>query len=139
MMDAKVIWKGQMAFTGTVDRGFTLSLDSSLASDGENGGFSPMELVLIGLAGCTAMDVIDILRKKRQDIINFEVEVHAGRADEHPRVFNQVLIDYLITGHQVEKEAVDRAVDLSITKYCSVSAMFSKTAKIEQKITVLDA
>jgi len=137
-MDAKVTWKGQMAFSGTVDRGFTLSLDSSLTSGGENGGFSPMELVLIGLAGCTAMDVIDILRKKRQDVTSFEVEVHAGRADEHPRVFNQVLIDYLITGHHEEKVAVERAVELSITKYCSVSAMFSKTAKIEQKITVLE-
>jgi len=127
-----------MAFTGTVDRGFTLSLDSAPASDGENSGFSPMELVLIGLAGCTAMDVIDILRKKRQDVTSFEVEVHAGRADEHPRVFNQVLLEYFITGHQVEKEAVERAVELSITKYCSVSAMFSKTAKLEQKITILE-
>jgi len=137
-MDAKVIWKGQMAFTGSVDRGLTLSLDSSPASGGENSGFIPMELVLIGLAGCTAMDVIDILRKKRQDVTSFEVAVHAGRADEHPRVFNQVLIEYLITGHHVEKEAVERAVELSITKYCSVSAMFSKTAKLEQKITILE-
>ncbi len=138
-MDAKVTWKGQMAFTGTSGRGFTLSLDSSPASGGENNGFSPMELVLIGLAGCTAMDVIDILRKKRQDVTSFEVEVHASRADEHPRVFSQALIEYLITGHQVEKEAVERAVELSITKYCSVSAMFSKTAKLEQKITILEA
>jgi putative redox protein len=127
-----------MAFIGTANRGFTLSLDSAPASGGENGGFSPMELVLIGLAGCTAMDVIDILRKKRQDVTSFEVEVHADRADEHPRVFNQVLIEYLITGHQVEKEAVERAVELSITKYCSVSAMFSKTVKLEQKITILE-
>jgi putative redox protein len=137
-MNAKVTWKGQMTFTGTADRGFTLSLDSAPASGGENSGFSPMELVLIGLAGCTAMDVIDILRKKRQDVTSFEVKVHAGRADEHPRVFNQVLLEYLITGHEVEKEAVERAVELSITKYCSVSAMFSKTAKLEQKITILE-
>ena len=138
-MNAMVSWKGQMAFSGTADRGFTLSLDSSPASSGENGGFSPMELVLIGLAGCTAMDDIDILHKKRQDVTAFEVRVHAGRTEEHPRVFNKVTIEYQITGHNVEKAAAERAVELSITKYCSVSAMIAKSAIIEPKITLLEA
>ena len=138
-MDAKVSWKGQLAFTGTADRGYSLSLDSSPASGGENGGFGPMELVLIGLAGCTAMDVIDILRKKRQEVTGFDVKVHAVRAEEHPRVFNKVSIEYLITGHNLEKAAAERAVELSITKYCPVSAMIAKTARIEPKITIFEA
>ena len=137
-MNAKVSWKGQLAFTGTSDKGYSLSLDSSPASGGENGVFSPMDLVLIGLAGCTAMDVFDILLKKRQDITGFEVKVHAGRSDEYPRVFNMVSIEYLISGHQIERAAAERAVELSLTKYCPVNAMISKTAKIEPKITIFE-
>jgi putative redox protein len=139
MMNAQVSWKGKMAFTGTADRGFSLNLGSNPALSGDDGGFSPMELILIGLAGCTAMDVIDILHKKRQDVTGFDVKVHADRTDEHPRVFNNVTIEYEISGHNIEKAAAERAVELSITRYCSVSAMISKSAKIEPKITIFEA
>lgn len=98
-----------------------------------------MELLLVGLAGCTAMDVISILEKKRQDVTSFEVTAHGTRAEDHPRLFTNIVLEYIVTGHQVEREAVERAVELSATKYCSAAAMFGKAATIEHKITVLEA
>ena len=89
-MDAKVTWEGSgLAFQATAGNGFTVKLDSSPASGGEGDGFKPMELIAVGLAGCTAMDVISILRKKRQQVSAFEVRVHLDRADEHPKVFTK--------------------------------------------------
>ncbi len=103
-----------------------------------NDGFRPLELLAVGLAGCTGMDVISILGKKRQPVKAFEVRVHAEQADEHPRVFTKVLIEYVVTGTGVEREAVERAVSLSETKYCPAQAMLRKAAPIESKITIVE-
>ena len=136
-MDAKVTWKRNLSFTGTANSGFTIPLGTG-GPAGDNDGTSPMELLGISLAGCTGMDVIDILRKKRQDVTGFEVQVHGDRAGEHPRVFTHMLVEYVVTGHHVEQEAVERAVTLSVTKYCSVLAMLNKSAEIEHKITIIE-
>jgi putative redox protein len=136
-MDAKVTWKHNLSFTGTANSGFSIPLGSG-GQPGVSEGTSPMELLGISLAGCTGMDVIDILRKKRQDVTGFEVRVHGDRADEHPRVFTHMTVEYTVTGHHVDLAAVERAVDLSVTKYCSVLAMLNKVAEIEHKITILE-
>jgi len=136
-MDARVTWKHNLSFTGTANSGFTIPLGTA-APAGDNDGTSPMELLGISLAGCTGMDVIDILRKKRQDVTGFEVRVHGDQAAEHPRVFTYMLVEYVVTGHHIEQEAVERAVELSVTKYCSVLAMLKKAAEIEHKITILE-
>lgn len=137
---AKVVWKGKMSFEGASARGFSLPLDTAPESGGDDNGFRPMELLLIGLSGCTAMDVISILQKKRQDITNLEVRVvEAERAPEHPKVFTHIVLEYVVTGRAVERAAVERAVELSATKYCSAQGMLGKVAKIESKITVLEA
>ncbi len=138
-MDAKVVWKGRMSFDGTASRNFTVPLGTSSAAGGDDDGFSPMELLLVGLAGCTAMDVISILEKKKQDVTGFEVKVNGVRAEEHPKVFTNITLEFIVTGHQVEHAAVERAVELSATKYCSAAAMLGKVANIEHKITVLEA
>jgi putative redox protein len=138
-MDAKVTWKGKMAFTGTAHEGFDIPIDTRVESGGDGSGTSPMELVLIGLAGCTAMDVIDIMRKKKQDVTACEVRVHGDRADDYPRVFNHITVEYVLTGHNLDLAAANRSVELSVTRYCSVQAMLSKTAQIERKITLLEA
>lgn len=138
-MEAKVVWKGRMSFDGSASRNFTVPLGTSSASGGDDDGFSPMELLLVGLAGCTSMDVISILEKKRQEVTNFEVHVQAERAQEHPKVFTHIVLEFIVTGHQVDPSAVDRAVELSATKYCSAAAMLDKVAKIEHKIRVLEA
>ena len=136
-MDAKVTWKRNLSFTGTANSGFTIPLGTG-GPAGANDGTSPMELLGISLAGCTGMDVIDILRKKRQNVTGFEVRVHGDRAADHPRVFTHMVVEYVVTGHQIEQGAVERAVDLSVAKYCSVQAMLNKATEIEHKITIIE-
>jgi putative redox protein len=138
-MDAKVVWKNKFSFDGTAGSGFTLPLGVSTEGGGADDGFRPMELLLIGLAGCTAMDVISILEKKRQDVTGFTVSVQAERAEDHPRVFSQIVIEYNLTGRGLDPAAVERAVELSETKYCSAQAMLNKTAQISRKITLKEA
>jgi len=138
-MDASVIWKGKMSFTGSAGSGFSLPLDTSIDSGGDDQGFRPMELLLVGLAGCTSMDVLSILHKKQQQVSGFEVKVNGERATEHPKVFTQIVVEYVVTGTAISPAAVERAVELSETKYCSAYAMLSKAAKIEHKITILEA
>ena len=137
-MDAKVTWKGRMTFTGEAESGYTIPLGTDPAVGGDNDGLRPLELLAIGLAGCTAMDVISILQKKRQDVTDFEVKVHAERAAEHPKVFTHILVEYLITGREVEPAAVERAIELSETKYCPAQAMLAKACTIEHKYTLIE-
>jgi putative redox protein len=135
-MDAKVTWKGRLSFIGKADTGYTLPLGTDPSVGGDNDGFQPMELIALSLAGCTAMDVISILQKKRQDVTGFEVKVHAERADEFPKVFTHVTVEYHVTGHNVDPVAVERSIELSLTKYCPAQAMLSKAVTIEHKYTI---
>ncbi len=135
-MDAKVIWKNRMSFDGTSDSGFTVPLGTTPEVGGDDDGFRPLELLAIGLAGCTAMDVVSILSKKRQELTSFEVHVHADRQDEHPKVFTHLTIEYVFSGNDLSREAVDRAVQLSAEKYCPAQAMFAKIVPIDLKITI---
>lgn len=135
-MQGKVIWKNGLAFDGLSDSGFALNLDASVEHGGANTGMRPMELILLGLAGCTGMDVISILQKKRQAVDHFEVRVTADRAEEHPRVFTAIEIEYLVRGTAIDPAAVARAVELSETKYCSVQAMLGKAVPITHRITI---
>ena len=135
-MDAKVIWKSRMSFIGSAESGFSIPLGTSPVVGGDNDGFRPMELLAIGLAGCTAMDVISIMQKKKQEVTSFEVKVHADLAVEHPHVFTRVVIEYILGGRNIERVAAERAVQLSSEKYCPAQAMFSKVAPIELKITI---
>ena len=137
-MDAKVIWKSGMSFSGIADSGFEIPLGTSIENGGAADGLSPMELLLIGLGGCTGLDVISILEKKRQNVTHLEMRLHGDRATDHPHVFKEIMLEYVVTGHAVDPEAVQRAVELSQTKYCSASAMLSKSANIKTKITILE-
>ncbi len=138
-MEASVNWKGRMTFMGTATTGFTVPLGSSPDVGGDNDGFRPMELIAVGLAGCTAMDVISILRKKQQDVTAFEVKVHADQAEQHPHVFTHIVVEYVVSGHAVDPAAVDRAIQLSREKYCPAQAMLAKVVPIEFKVTILEA
>ena len=97
-MNAKVDWKGRMSFTGSADSGFEVPLGSYPEVGGDNDGFRPMELMAVSLAGCTAMDVISILKKKRQEVSDFQVKVETERADQHPKVFTSAAIEYHVAG-----------------------------------------
>lgn len=135
-MDAKVVWKQKMSFEGTSDSGFRVPLGTVQALGGDDDGFRPLELLAIGLAGCTAMDVISILTKKKQDVRDFEVKVHAERAEEHPKVFTHLTIEYVVSGQNIDRSAVERSVKLSETKYCPAQAMFKKITPIDLVITI---
>jgi len=139
-MDATVVWKKGLSFTGTGhSTGFTLPLGADPSVGGENDGFRPTELLLVGLAGCTAMDVASILSKKRQVVTSFEVKAHGERAPEDPKRFTSFLVEYVIKGEGIDPEAVERAVELSEEKYCSVMATLRFAGPIERKITILEA
>ncbi|HUS17381.1 MAG TPA: OsmC family protein [Chloroflexia bacterium] len=127
-------WQGGTAFSVTAGSGQTLITDGAAQA-----GQSPMELILAGLAGCTGADVIDILRKKRQAVTGLEVRVQGDRSEEHPRVYTQVEIVFVVTGHKVDPEAVRRAVELSENKYCSVSAMLRTTAQLVCRYEIREA
>jgi putative redox protein len=132
-MEAKVSWHKNLSFDGCAETGFNVPLGADPVVGGENDGFRPMELIAVGLAGCTAMDVISILSKKRQEVTDFEVQVHAERAGEHPKVFTRATIEYFVTGHDVDESAVVRAIELSALRYCPAQAMFNHVFPIELK------
>ncbi len=138
-MEAKVTWRENMSFTGWAGSGFEIPIGTSVDSGGADDGMRPMEIVAVALAGCTAMDVISILKKKQQDVTAFEVKVSAELGEAHPRVFTHILVEYIVTGRHLDPVAVNRSVELSVTKYCSVQAMLTKAVPIEHKVTILPA
>ena len=126
-MKAKVTWQKELQFVGMADSGFPVKLDSHSSTET---GVSPMEMVAIALAGCTAMDVISILGKKKVDVAGLEVKVNAERAVDHPQRFIRAVLEYVVRGHNVEEDSVRRAIELSTTKYCSVHAMLKDSFPI---------
>ena len=130
-MNASVIWSKGLSFTGQADSGFQVSLGASPSVGGENDGFRPLELIAVSPAGCTAMDVISILTKKRQVISNFSVEVQTTQSPDHPKVFTHITILYNIVGQNVEEMAARRAIELSATNYCPAQAMLGKVIPMD--------
>jgi putative redox protein len=130
-MDAKVTWSQGMSFTGTSDSGFSIPLGTDAGVGGADDGFRPIELMAVSLAGCTAMDVISILRKKQQAVTGFEIRVQAQRADEHPKVITQAKIIYDVRGYNIDEAALLRAIELSAMKYCPAQAMLAKAFPME--------
>jgi putative redox protein len=138
-MQVALNWKQGMSFSGKADSGYTLDLSADADVGGAEDGFRPMELVALGLAGCTGMDVISVLEKKRQDVLAFEVRVHTEKADEHPRVWTNVLVEYIITGKDIDPAAVERALQLSYDKYCPAQNMLKLAVKIDHKYQIIPA
>ena len=133
MTKAKTTWIEKQRFNGISDSGHQIAVDGD-----HTAGNSPMELVLIGLCGCTGYDVVSILQKKREPLASLEVSAEAERATDPPKVYTQIKLLYRVGG-KVSRKAVEDAVRLSKEKYCSVSAMLAKTAKITTEIEYLDA
>jgi len=127
-----------LRFDAEATSGYHVMLDSNSQSNGQGAGFSPMEMLLVGLAGCTGMDFISILRKKRQDVTGYEVQVQGIRAEEHPKVFVEISIEHLVTGHNVQPAAVERAIELSATRYCGAEAMLGKVAHIKNTYHIIE-
>ena len=138
-MEAKIVWKQGLSFTGTAGTGFEVPLGADAEVGGAEDGFRPLELMGVSLAGCTAMDVASILKKKQQVLTAFEVRVHADQAPEHPKAWTRAEIRYLVTGHGVDEAAVLRAIELSAQKYCPAQAMLAKVVPLELKYEIYEA
>ncbi len=134
-MKSKVTLDEGMSFKGELD-GFTITIDADESVGGKNKGPKPKGLSLTSLAGCTAMDVISILRKMRAEPEEFSVEATAEVSDEHPKVFTKITITYYFKGGEVTREKAEKAVSLSEERYCGVSAMLRQAAPIETKIVI---
>lgn len=130
MKEARVIWTEGLQFVGAADSNHAMVMDAYPEVGGSNSGVHPGELLLISLAGCTGMDVVSILNKMRVKFDTFNIKVRAESAAEHPRVYTRIELTYVISGKDIPAEKLDRAIELSQSKYCSVGAMLGKTAKI---------
>jgi putative redox protein len=118
--------------------GHHVILDAAEHNGGQNSGPQPMEMLLVALAGCSGMDILTILRKKRQDITGYELRIHGMRAEEHPKVYLDITLEHVFSGHNIRPEAVGRAIELTEERYCGASAMLGKTATIRHTFSIIE-
>ncbi len=137
-MKARVKWVEDRTFVGESGSGHKLVLGTAHGSEGATPGPSPMELVLIGTGGCSAFDVVHILEKGREAVEDCVVELDADRADTEPKVFTRIHMHFIVKGRNLSPAKVERAINLSIEKYCSASAMMAKTAALTHDFEIVD-
>jgi len=137
-MKANVRWAGTegMSFLAETGSGHLVTMDGAADGGGHNLAPRPMEMVLVGAGGCTAVDIVHILRRGRHHVTGCEVRLDARRAETEPKVFTRIAMHYVVTGRALPREAVERAVSLSHEKYCSATAMLAKTAEIVSSIEI---
>lgn len=138
MSEVKVTLVDGLEFRGDTASGHTLTMDAAVESGGRNAGVRPMELMLSAIGGCSGMDVISILRKKRQNVSGYEIRVSGDRSEDYPRVFTDIKVEHIVRGKGIDPAAVARAVELSTNKYCSAIGMLSKAANIKTSFTVVE-
>ena len=125
-----VKWEGSMRFTATTEEGDSLTMDTDPEGGGEGHGFRPVKLVLVGLGGCTGMDIIWILKRQRQEVTGLEMKVTGTRRKKDPMYYESVQIEYVVRGRGLRESAVKRAIELSEQKYCSVRGIFRPDVKV---------
>lgn len=138
-MKAHIRWTGGVSFVGRAESGHDVAIDGAREAGGQNKGSRPMELVLIGMGGCTAFDVMHILRKQRQDVADCIADIDAERAPTDPKVFTRIHVHFKIAGRGLDAKKVAHAIELSATKYCSASIMIGKTANITHDFELSEA
>jgi len=137
-MKCRVKWLDHMSFVGESGSGHSVVMDGAPDAGGRNLGVRPMEMLLLGLGGCTAFDVVSILHKSRQPITDCEVEIEAERADGIPKVFTRIHIHFIVSGRELDAKKVAKAVQLSADKYCSASRMLEKSAEITHDFEIVE-
>jgi putative redox protein len=135
-MTAVAVCEAGMQFQVECGSGHQLLLDAAEHNGGQDSGPRPMEMLLVALATCAGMDVLSILRKKRQQVTRYEVRVHGARAEDHPMIFTDITVAHLLTGTTIQPEAVQRAIELTEEKYCGATAMLGKSAKIRHTFSI---
>jgi putative redox protein len=136
-MKARVKWIENVSFVGESGSGHSVIMDGAPDAGGRNLGFRPMEMLLLGLGGCSAFDVVMILKRGRERVTDCVVEIDAERAETEPKIFTKIALRYIITGHELDPKKVERAVSLSADKYCSATAIMNKTAQISHAIEIV--
>ena len=137
-MKATVKWLDNMSFVGESGSGHSVVMDGPPESGGRNLGVRPMEMVLLGMGGCTAFDVVMILQRGRQDIVDCHVELEAERAEEVPKVFTKIHAHYIVKGKNLDVKKVERAINMTAEKYCSVSIMLAATADVTHDFEIVE-
>ncbi len=137
-MKTRITWKGNVSFLAESGSGHSVQMDGAQEAGGQNLGPRPMEMLLMGLGGCTAFDVVLILKKSRQDISDCVVEIEAERALVDPKVFTHIHLHFIITGSNVSSQHVERAIQLSSEKYCSASIMLRNTVEITHDFEIIN-
>ncbi|MFC4159666.1 OsmC family protein [Chitinimonas lacunae] len=137
-MQARVKWIEEASFLAVSGSGHAVLMDGPPDAGGRNLGPRPMEMLLMGTAGCTAFDVVHILKKSRQEVTNCEVSIEAERAEAEPKVFTRLHFHFIVSGRQLKPEQVARAINLSAEKYCSASIMLGKTATISHDFEIVE-
>ncbi|MBD3620484.1 MAG: OsmC family protein [Chromatiales bacterium] len=138
-MKARVKWLDYMSFVGEAGSGHSVVMDGAPEAGGRNLGIRPMEMLLLGMGGCTSFDVVMILKKARQEIVDCEVHLEAERAETEPKVFTRIHAHFVVVGRNLSEKHVRRAVELSAEKYCSASIMLGKTAEITHDFEIREA
>lgn len=138
-MKARIKWVENVTFVGESGSGHSVIMDGAPDAGGRNLGFRPMEMLLLGLGGCSAFDVVMILKRGRERVTDCVVEIDGERAETDPKVFTRIVMRYIVTGHQLDPKKVERAVNLSADKYCSATAIMSKTAQIAHSVEIVAA
>ncbi|MFT5304110.1 MAG: putative redox protein [Mariniblastus sp.] len=138
-MKARVKWLDHMSFVGESGSGHSVVMDGSPEHGGRNLGVRPMEMVLLGLGGCSAFDVVKILKKARQPVVDCEVQLEAERSSEVPSVFTRIKLIYVVSGTDLSPQQVARAVDLSMEKYCSVTKMLEGSVEISHEFKLVSS
>jgi putative redox protein len=137
-MKARIKWVENVCFIGESETGHAVVLDGAPEAGGRNLGMRPMEMLLIGMGACTSFDVVTILKKARQPIVDCVAEIEAARADEVPKVFTKIHVHFVVTGKGLNPLQVERAVKLSAEKYCSASIMLGKAADITHDFEIVE-
>lgn len=137
-MSVRAMLQEGMCFDVETGSGHHLLLDAAEHNGGQDKGPRPMETLLVALATCSGMDILAILRKKRQDITAYEVRVLGERTEDHPKIFVEIAVEHIFTGHAIRPEAVQRAIELTEERYCGASAMLGKTAKLTHTFRVVE-
>jgi len=137
MLDSRVVYIDGLQFVGESRSGHAIVMDADPGVGGKNTGPRPMELLLLGIGGCSGMDVISILQKKKQQVTAFEIIVKAQKAEEYPKKLTDVTLEFVVKGKNISEEAVKRSIDLSMNKYCSVKATLEGSAQITFSYTII--
>ena len=137
-MKARIKWIEGVSFAGQSESGHTVVMDGPPDAGGQNLGVRPMEMLLLGMGGCTAFDVIHILRKSRQPVTDCVAEIDAERASTDPKVFTKIHVHFIVTGKGLDPKRVDQAIKLSAEKYCSASIMLGKVAVVSHDFEIVE-